>query len=71
MALLCSFTQSLQSASAKVRKLSENHERLAEKITKSDYFPLFDRVNGEISENIYKWFILYLEGYKLLFRFNG
>lgn len=51
MALLCSFTQSLQSASAKVRKLSENQERLAEKITKSDYFPLFNRVNGGISEN--------------------
>ncbi len=59
MALLCSFTQSLQSASAKVRKLSENHKRLAEKITKSDYFPLFNRVNGGISENSYKCFIQY------------
>lgn len=36
------FTQSLQSASAKVRKLSENHECLAEKVIKSGYFSLFN-----------------------------
>lgn len=41
--------QSLQSAIAKVQKLSENHECLAEKVIKTGYFSLF---NPEIERNI-------------------
>ena len=42
-------TQSLQSASQKVQKLSEIQECLAKKLAKSDYFSLF---NSEIEWNI-------------------
>ena len=47
--LFPAFTQSLQSAIAKVSKLSENQEYLAEKLTKSGYFSLF---NPQIERNI-------------------
>ena len=43
------FTQSLQSASQKVQKLSEIQECLAKKLAKSGYFSLF---NSEIKWNI-------------------
>ena len=43
------FTQSLQSASQKVQKLSEIQECLAKKLAKSVYFSLF---NSEIEWNI-------------------
>ena len=48
-ALLEGKTQSLQSASQKVQKLSEIQECLAKKLAKSGYFSLF---NSEIEWNI-------------------
>ena len=38
---------------AKVRKLSENHECLAEKVARSGYFPLFNHRTSSISEKSY------------------